>query len=105
MADPSSANTAKNALFEAGLELAGVRLQEFAERLLQAADESPQAPCHELVRKAVRGIDGGALAVVADEPELCDRPLGRRVTSVNTAAEDVLHALGLELLGADQKRR
>jgi hypothetical protein len=37
----SPAVAARCALFEVGLELAGVRAQQFAERLLQAADALP----------------------------------------------------------------
>jgi hypothetical protein len=89
---------AKRALFEAGLEFAGVRLQLFAERLLQAADASPDASRDEVVRSAVRDIDDGALALVAEEPELRDRQLSHPAMTVTEAAETALHALGLVLL-------
>jgi hypothetical protein len=48
---PTPAMVAKRVLFDAGFELAGVRLQLFAERLLVAADASPDASCDELVRR------------------------------------------------------
>jgi hypothetical protein len=50
---------ARRALFNAGLELPGRRLQLFTQRLLAAADASPQDPADELVRHAIRGIDDG----------------------------------------------
>lgn len=101
---PSPAVRGRTALFEAGFELAGVKLQRFAERLFQVADASPRAPSDELIRCAVRDIDGGALAVVAEEPELCDRALDRPARTVNDAAYRALHALGLALLDGHGRR-
>jgi hypothetical protein len=98
--EPSPAVRARTALFEAGFELAGVKLQRFAERLFQVADASPGTPREDLIRCAVQDIDGGALAVVAEEPELCDRTLDRPATTVNDAAYRALHAVGLALLHA-----
>lgn len=95
---------AQHALYEAGLELAGVRLQLFAQRLLQAADAAPDAPCDELVRTALRDIDDGAVALVADVPELRDRLLSRPAMSVSEAAETALEALGHLLLAAHRAR-
>lgn len=100
---PSPAMAAKLALFEAGLELAGVRVQQFAERLLEVADASPAAAPGQLVRAAVAGLDGGALALVAEEPELCNRRLSRAATTVQEAADTVVDALGLALLDAHKK--
>jgi hypothetical protein len=101
---PSPAVRARTALFEAGFELAGVKLQQFGERLFEVADASPGTPRDELVRCAARGIDGGALAVLAEEPELCDRALDRPALTVNDAAYCALHALGLALLDAHGRR-
>jgi hypothetical protein len=95
---PSAATRAKAALLEIGLELAGVRLQLFAERLFQAADASPQARADELVSSALRAIEGGALAVVAEEPELADRRLRRPALTVHEAAKNTLDALAAALL-------
>jgi hypothetical protein len=91
---------ARSALFEAGLELAGVRLQVFAERLLQAAHASPQASCAEFVRAALHEFDNDALIIVADEPELWRRRLSHPVGTAYEAAEDVLCGLALALLKA-----
>ena len=99
----SPAMAARCALFEAGLELAGVRVQQFAERLLQAAEASPAASPDHLVRATVTDLAGGALAVVADEPELCNRRLSRAATSVQEAADTAVHALGLALLDAHMR--
>jgi hypothetical protein len=96
----SPALVAQRALFDAGLELAGVRIQQFAERFLQAADRTPEASCDELVRAAVGHIEGGAVAFVADEPELCERQLNTPASTVQEAAQRVLHALGITLLKA-----
>jgi hypothetical protein len=101
--EASPAVVARQALFDAGLELAGVRLQLFAERLLQAAGASPDAHCDELVRTALRDVDGGALALVAEEPELRDRRLSQPATTVSEAAESALQALGLALLDAHRQ--
>ena len=86
-------------MLEAGLELAGLRLQAFAEALWQAADASPEASCEELVRTAVQSMGEGALGVVADEPELCDLPLRPPARTVHEAAETALHTVGVTLLG------
>jgi hypothetical protein len=98
--ESSPAMVVKRALFDAGLELAGVRLQLFAERLLQAADDAPGASLDALVRTALREIDGGALAVIVDEPQLHDRPLSRHAKTVTEAAELVLHSVGVAILEA-----
>jgi hypothetical protein len=95
---------AKRALFEAGLELAGIRVQQFAERLLQVADASPAGSPDQLVRAAVADLDGGALAVVAEETELCNRRLSRSATTVQEAADTAVDALGRALLEAHRKR-
>jgi hypothetical protein len=100
----SHAIVAKHALFEAGLELAGVRLQLFAEQLLAAAEASPEAPADELVRTAVHDIDDGALALVADEPELRDRRLNSPAMTVAEAAEATLQAFGCALVQAHRRR-
>lgn len=100
---PSQAMAAKLALFEAGLELAGVRVQQFAERLLEVAETSPATPPAQLVRAAVADLDGGALALVAEEPELCNRRLSRAATTVQEAADTAVDALGLALLDAHKK--
>ena len=83
-----------------GFELAGVKLQRFAERLLQAADASPEASVEDLVRSAVRDIEDGAVALVAEEPDLRDRRLGRAARTVSEAADGVVHELGVALLEA-----
>lgn len=95
---------AKRALFDAGLELAGVRLQLFAERLLEAADASPGVPSDELARGAVRDIDDGSITLVAEEPELGDRLLSHPAMSVCEAAETALQELGCVLLEAHRQR-
>lgn len=89
---------ARSALFAVGFELAGVRLQLFAERLFQAADASPDASCDELVRTAMEAIYGGALALAADEPDLSSLRLSAPATTVQEAAETAVHALGVALL-------
>jgi hypothetical protein len=94
---------AKRALFAAGLQFAGVRLQLFAERLLEAADASPTVSRDELIRAAVRDLDDGAVALVVEEPELRDRRLSRPAMTVTEAAEGVLHALGRALLNSRGK--
>ena len=96
--EPSAAARAQAALFAAGFELAGVKLQRFAERLLQAADASPEASVDALVRTAVRDIEDGAVALVAEEPELRDRRLARAARTVSEAADRVVHELGVALL-------
>jgi len=98
--EPSAAARAQAALFATGFELAGVQLQRFAERLLQAADASPEASVEELVRTAVRDIEDGAVALVAEEPELRDRRLARAARTVSEAADGVVHELGVALLEA-----
>jgi hypothetical protein len=100
----SHAIVARHALFEAGLELAGVRLQLFAERLLAAADAWPEAPTDEIVRRAVHDIDDGALALVAEGPELRDRRLNSPAVTVAEAAETTLQAFGCALVQAHRRR-
>ena len=94
---------AQRVLFKAGFELAGVRLQRFAERRLEAADASPDTRCDELVRIAVGDVDDGVVALVAEEPDLRDRPLSHPARTVSEAAETALQAVGLVLLGAYRK--
>ena len=103
--EPRPQMTAQTVLYEAGLELAGVRLQAFTEHLLEAARTSPQASRDQLVRIAARHVDGGALAIVADEPELRERRLSRAVMTVQEAAETALHAIASELLDVANIKR
>ena len=91
---------AQRALFEAGFELAGVRFQSFAERLQAAADAAPTASTEELTGHATDGIEGGALAVIAEEPALGDYRLAEPETSVSEAASAVLCAVAQRLLDA-----
>lgn len=102
--ESSIAMAAKRALFETGLELAGVRVQEFAERLLQSAEASPAARPEQLVRATMADVDGGTVALVADEPELCARRLSRAAKTVQEAADAAVHAFGLALLDAHMRQ-
>jgi hypothetical protein len=102
--EPSAAMRAKAALFAMGFELAGVKLQRFAERLVQAADASPEASAEDLVRTAVEDIEDGAIALVAEEPELRDRRLARAATTVSDAADGVVYEVGVALLDAHGPR-
>jgi hypothetical protein len=102
--EPTPALLANRALFNAGLELPGRRLQHFAQRLLAAADASPEDPADELVRHAMTGIEDGPAALVAEEPELRDQPLTPPAATVSEAAETALYALGAQLVEFHRQR-
>jgi hypothetical protein len=91
-------SAAKRALYETGFELAGVRLQDFAEAVLVAVDASPTASVDQLVDRALKDIEGDPIALVAEEPLLRDLPLAAPARTVSEAAETALHALARRLL-------
>ena len=68
--------------------------------MLAAADASPAASTEELASRATQGIEGGALAIIAEEPALVDYRLAEPETSVSEAAAAVLCAGAQRLLDA-----
>lgn len=68
------------------------------------ADESPEASAHELVATTLSTVEAGALAVVAQEPDLYDRLLPRPGRTLKEAAEQALHGLGEQLVIAHRRR-
>lgn len=101
---PDRSRKAKTALFDVGFELAGVRLQVFAERLLAAAEASPDVSVDQLAQATMEAIEGGPLALVAEEPALAHYRLAEPAGSASEAAEAALRCLAQRLVTASRGR-
>ena len=61
---------ARRALFHAGHELSGRRLEVFAARLLALTEVKPDETPADLVASVTSGADENPVRIVAEEPEL-----------------------------------
>jgi hypothetical protein len=95
------AQEAKRVLFALGMELPGLRTIALAERLLAATSEEHGAR----IARAIAGIEDGAVALVAAEPELRCMRLPRPAMSVGEAADVVVRLLSERILAVARPAR
>ena len=95
---------ARRALFQAGHELPGQRLEVFAAEVLTLAEVRSDGTPADIVASIIDSIEEGLTALVAEEPELGELVLALPARSVTEAAAQALHALGERLVIAHRRR-